>query len=183
MFKECLICKKEIKGIPSKIKRKKYCSLYCSHKAMEKRITKKCLTCGKEISVKFGNRDRKKFCSKKCYHISMVGTIPPHMVKGWTNSTSFKNGNKHPNWKGGKRKARTRKGYYIRILLPSHPFCDSTGYVLEHRLVMEKHLGRFLLPREVVHHINEITDDNRIENLRLFPDTGEHSRFHNLLKK
>lgn len=90
-----------------------------------------------------------------------------------------KKGLKHPNWKGGRIKDTNG---YILILSPNHPYADRKGYVFEHRLVMEKHLGRTLLPKEVVHHINEIRDDNRIENLMLFRNCGYHLQYHKLTK-
>ena len=75
-----------------------------------------------------------------------------------------------------KGKFRTPEGY-IQVYNPEHPFCNNRGYVREHRLVMEAHLKRYLTPKEIVHHINGIRDDNRIENLELM-SKGEHSSYH-----
>lgn len=81
---------------------------------------------------------------------------------------------KHPNWKGGR--VKDSRGY-IKIYSPDHPNKSQGGYVFEHRLVMEEHLGRLLTKDEVVHHINEIKDDNRLENLELTDNTS-HSIYH-----
>lgn len=78
-------------------------------------------------------------------------------------------------WKGGR--CKTVAGYII-IKKEEHPLSNCMGYVVEHRLVMEKHLGRYLKQTEIVHHINEILDDNRLENLQLFKNSSEHSKFH-----
>lgn len=65
-------------------------------------------------------------------------------------------------WKGGH--TRTNRGYVLTYA-PDHPKANPDGYVLEHRLVMEQHLGRFLETNEIVHHINRDKKDNRLENL------------------
>lgn len=60
-----------------------------------------------------------------------------------------------------------KQGPYIAILAKDHPHAMKKGYVMEHRIVMEKHLGRYLDPKEFVHHKNGIKTDNRLENLEV----------------
>lgn len=95
--------------------------------------------------------------------------------------TEFKKGdflgNKHPMWNGGKY---YNSAGYVLVYLPEHPGKDCRGYFREHRLVMEKHLGRYLDKKEVIHHINGIKDDNRIENLVLCRTNAEHMQSHTL---
>jgi len=84
-------------------------------------------------------------------------------------------------WKGGKFK-RTKSGYVlVRVerdsplfCMTKPPFYKDWAYAFEHRIIMARYLGRPLTKNEIVHHINGITDDNRIGNLRL---TNRHNHF------
>lgn len=57
---------------------------------------------------------------------------------------------------------------YVKIHMPDHPSSNGDGYILEHRLVMERILGRHLKPSESVHHKNGLRGDNRPDNLELW---------------
>lgn len=72
---------------------------------------------------------------------------------------------------------KKRDDGYIKVYCPSNPGATKDGYMMEHILVMEEHIGRALKEDEVVHHINHIRDDNRIENLQLMT-FKEHAALH-----
>lgn len=93
-------------------------------------------------------------------------------------------GDKHWLWNGGKH--LTTEGY-IMTTLPQGDFFlpmaqGKRRYVLEHRLVMAQYLKRCLLPWETVHHKNGNKQDNRIENLGLFPYPYKHNGVSQLQK-
>lgn len=79
------------------------------------------------------------------------------------------------NWKGG---IISRNGYTMIYSL-NHPFKRRNGYVFEHRIIVEKIIGRYLEPEEEVHHINRIRNDNRPENLMVFVSKSVHRIFEN----
>jgi lambda repressor-like predicted transcriptional regulator len=87
---------------------------------------------------------------------------------GYTPESRMPSRAQHGRWKGGRI---VRSDGYIRVRIENDdvaaPMRDGHGYVLEHRVVMARHLGRALLRTETVHHKNGIRDDNRIENLEL----------------
>ena len=56
--------------------------------------------------------------------------------------------------------------------------CENGKHMLEHRWVMEQFLGRKLKSTEIVHHINGISTDNRIENLYLCKNRKQHIYIH-----
>lgn len=94
------------------------------------------------------------------------GKHTPYHGKGFKKGNT---GEKSPAWKGGTTK--TSQGYIEQRTAPY-------SKKLQHRLVMEKHLGRKLVGKECVHHMNEIKDDNHIENLHLCANESEHRSFH-----
>lgn len=65
-----------------------------------------------------------------------------------------------------KRRFKNNHGYW-RVKCENHPNCSNTGYVLEHRLVMEKKIGRYLARDELVHHIDGNRENNNINNLEI----------------
>lgn len=80
------------------------------------------------------------------------------------------------------RKIRQDPFGYLLEHRPEHPHAESNGYVRQHRLVLEAKLGRFLDPKEDVHHIDGDKSNNHPDNLELMASRGDHVRHHNLLR-
>ena len=113
-----------------------------------------CATCGRERWVVLkGNKPANLWCS----------VCSP-------NNRAKNNGK----WKGGRTHCH---GYILIWVHPDdffHQMATRKNYIMEHRLVMAKHLNRCLLSWEVVHHKNGMKDDNRLENLELLPSKKSH---------
>lgn len=80
----------------------------------------------------------------------------------------YKAGENSPRWKGGRRK--NPEGYIVVS-------CGEGKAKFEHKLVIQKYIGREIKMPEQTHHINKIKDDNRPENLIAFKDRKSHCRF------
>lgn len=187
--KKCEICSKEFHAKPCHIKvgRGKFCSVQCAgiSRIGKKRVFTKehreNLSKSKKGKVSWAKG--KKFTDEHRANISK-GLTGKHLSKEhkdnlrqareeWLKTADIK-GSNAPGWKGGRCKEPSG---YIIIHIPSHPNTSSKGYVREHRLVVEKSIGRYLKKNEVVHHINGICDDNRLENLVCMTNV-EHSKLH-----
>lgn len=110
-------------------------------------IERTCQTCGEKYKT-FPSA-KKKFCNNKCYTKLGIG---------------------NPKWRGG---FFLLDGYKY-IYSPDHPDRTNNGYVAEHRLIMEKMIGRRLTKKEAVHHLNHNRVDNRPNNLHLCTSNGSH---------
>lgn len=115
----------------------------------------------------------------KCCSLTICNYLNKYKIK-IRPSSYYMIGKQGRNFKIGKYK--TVQGYVL-IYKPKRLTSNIRGYTPEHRYAMEKYLERYLKPKEVVHHINGIKTDNRIENLLLFPNRKAHLNSKHFNKK
>jgi len=106
-------------------------------------------------------------CGKE-FHRTPNAVLPVNYCSDACRNSGLFRGPGNGRWKGG---TYVQNGYRF-VLMPDR------SYRQEHRVVMEAHLGRPLLPTEVVHHINGDKADNRPENLKVLSGQGEHRKHH-----
>lgn len=165
---DCVVCGKRViktRSPANLLAPARYCSRRCHGIARSgtglgtrPNVRFSCENCGREVAAyrSPGSSVPPRFCSIECLGESQRGEHNPAF-----------NGGRYVN-----------AGGYVLVFDPDHPDADCRGYVYEHRRVADEALGRTLRPGEVVHHENEVKDDNRPENLRVFASQSDHLKHH-----
>ena len=190
MFKKCVICKNRFKTHLSEFQRRKCCSRKCSN-IWRSKISKgkvKSKEWKKNIGLAHLGKKRPPFSREWRKNLSKARKGKKFTFEHCKNISLSQRMEKGNNWKGGIIK--DSRGY-ILIKCPTHPFHPKNGYVNRSHLVMEKMIGRYLKPGEIVHHkgtkypIDSIKNkqDDRPENLQLFANDSKHTKFHNSLRR
>ena len=187
---KCIICGKENYLIDTTKFPEHFCSYHCYERWLmfNKKPNCKCAVCGKPIYLKQYRINRAIngiVCSEECNKINRS-----NLMTGEGNHQYGLIGDKNSSFKGN----FIYDNGYIQEYRPDHPK-SHRGRVLQHRLVVEDNYklfnskffsvvdGKYILKDEyVVHHKNEIRDDNRVENLQILTK-GEHTKLHSLNKQ
>lgn len=146
----CAHCAKQFSVTPTEYHTRTHCSRECQSRARGP-VQKRCSWCNTSITVIRKKLKEHNFCSHDCW-----------------SKFRFSDRTLHPRYTGGR--GVDRDGY-VRVHV------EGRGRVHEHRLVMERHLGRRLAHHEVVHHKDHDTSNNEIANLQLL-SASKHAELH-----
>jgi endogenous inhibitor of DNA gyrase (YacG/DUF329 family) len=149
-----------------------------------------CPACGKQFHRSPTKRrgDRPPACSRPCRGIrdrDLLAQTAGLGRSGWTDDSRASHrekmsGESNPAWKGGVTYKRPKGNYigprYVRCPVDLLVMARADGYVMEHRLVMARWVGRPLLRTECVNHIDRDPRNNVRSNLELYPSNGDHKR-------
>lgn len=197
--KVCSVCQSEFTPTTRyQAARNKTCSPACAAMATstaKKGVTRVpdpiCRHCGETFKPKSNTeKSRAKYCSTTCWgharsgdpiHRQRMRDISALGVKALEGKPRVVlKGAKNPAWKGGVTYKRPKGNYigprYVRCPPEFASMARSDGYVMEHRLVMARWIGRPLTRIEVVNHKDHNPRNNVRSNLELYPTNGDHKR-------
>lgn len=136
---------------------------YCSRACADKRD---------KVSASMSGARRARYVTRACAACSTPVERPERMMLGDRIYCSRACAARFAARGGGRPVAATlgdtrphREGYLLEYVGRDR---IASGWMLQHRVVMEAHLGRPLLASENVHHVNGQRGDNRPENLELW---------------
>lgn len=195
----CGACGKGLSFYPSQPQR--FCSRACDiqwrrltnqPRKPRRGTTTPCETCGAPVYANASQRAKGqgRFCSRNCHNIGQTKAKPrtcrvcggemrrPPSQEHITVCSRLCEANgriRRPLDRiHNGRPAKLDNYGYVMLWEPDHPNKTLKGWQYEHRLVVEKALGRYLTTQEQVDHINGIKNDNRPENLQVLT-IHEHS--------
>lgn len=128
-------------------------------------------------------------CSKSCNGVLRGKEWAKHGYKGragWTEASrksylANMSGPNNPAWKGGvtyfKKKGNYKNVKYVRCPTEYLGMARKDGYIMEHRLIVARALGRLLSKTEAVHHEDHDTANNSLKNLMLFASNRDHKLY------
>lgn len=143
------------------------CSI-CSHLGDRKSF---CPKCGGPMHEGCQQCRECRFKPFRSRHFCPICGKPKSLAAKLCNPCSGKrrSGANHPCWKGGRY---LNSGGYVMLYAPEHPRAGSNGYVREHIKIWMDNYGP-VTQGHVIHHLNGVKSDNRLDNLALTP-IGKH---------
>lgn len=184
--KICEVCGKGFSVPPSRALTAKACSHECAvsvrGESKKRQVTLACKNCGKAFSEAASHVTRRVFCSRECQHAN---------AEHREQKSESRMDSKNPMWKGG---VVSQSEGYLYEKANGHPFASggNGSYVLQHRLIAERHLraampdskflieidGQKYLRREIeVHHVDRNRANNEVDNLVVCTSEA-HKDFH-----
>jgi hypothetical protein len=203
-MKTCAVCGKDwIPATRYQAVRNQTCGRECAGKAISLakagtiiRPRTTCATCGEIVKQRPPSHQAKRqsgpYCSKRCWgltrseHMTAISALGVAAITPEDRAKGAMRGAKNPAWKGGVTHRRRRGNYvsvrYVRCPPELTEMSRRDGYVMEHRLVVARMVGRPLTRVECVHHVDHDPLNNEPRNLELWPDNrshklAEHGRF------
>lgn len=166
LIKKCVFCHEEFTVKNAKSYRNRmYCSVKCRIAAKphegkpvnKQRVELTCLACGNKFLVKASRANKAHYCSVECYN----------KKRGMPGETN-------PAWNGGM--VLDVHGYLLKKVEKDYPGANCKGYIRNCRYVWQETTGEILKATDVIHHINGIRSDDKIENLQKYASHSEHIR-------